>query len=363
MSQQKYSVDYVVGPTKGSVYGIKRYQDEIHSRLKSVHLKRYEYAVSQNRLISVLQRVLFSLNVFIRARGKNLKHFTTQYMAYLALLPGMENSVVTVYDTIFLERQKELPFLSRIFLAPCIAGIKKARKVITISNFSAKQIHRLIGVSEDKIVVIRPGIDLGFFRPEKPNPTRFELSGSPIILYLGSEDPRQNVDNILRAIAALKERYPSIIFAKAGKPQYKGGRERLVSLVEKFGLQKNVRFLDYIPNEDLRLLYSSADVFVYPCSSAGWGLPPIEAMACGLPVVTSNKQSLPEAVGDSAIKINPERAEEISKAIDSIVANPKLAKKLSIRGRKHVRRFSWESASRKTDATYRSLISESGALQ
>jgi len=356
MPVQEFSVDYIVGPTTLGVYGIKRYQDEIHGRMPSARLNRIEYIASKNRLAAIAKKLFFPLSVLFSLKKGNVKHITTQYLAYLCFLPGMGNSIVTVYDTVFIERKNDFPFFTRILISADIAGIRRAGAVITISDYSAAQIEKLLGVPKEKIFVVKPGMDLKFFTRRAHEPEKWGAKGKPVILSLGSEDPRQNVDKVMKAVALLKNEYPSIRMLKAGNPQWKGGRESLVSLSEKLGISERVLFLGYVPEEKLPSLYSSADVFVYPCSSTGWGLPPAEAMACGTPTVASRVPPLPEVVGDGAFLVNPESEEEIAAAIRRLLEESKLRAKLAKNAKAHLSKFSWGKAAKETENVYRKVL-------
>ncbi|HIH30583.1 TPA: glycosyltransferase family 4 protein [Candidatus Micrarchaeota archaeon] len=354
---RNYAVDYINGPTSKSVYGIKRYQDEVHRLLPRARLNRIEYLQPKSRMMSILRRAIFPFEVMLRAKRGNLKHFTTQYLAYLLFLPGMNKSIVTVYDTVFIERYNDFPFLTRLFIKANIAGIRRAKKIITISDYSAGQIHALLGIEPSRIAIIKPGMDTTFFSRKMRQPEKWGAKGSPVVLSLGSEDPRQNIDKVITAVSKLKEEFPRIFLLKAGNPQWKGGREQLLGLVEKLGLEKNVLFLNFVQDEKLPSLYSSADVFVYPCSSTGWGLPPAEAMACGTPVVTSKVPPLPEVVGDGALKVDPGSAGQIAAAVRKLLKNSELRINLAKKAAAHLKNFSWKKAAAQTEKTYLSLLS------
>ena len=353
---KEFAVDYIVGPTTKRIYGIKRYQDEIHSRIPAARLNRIEYLQPGSRPLSLARRAIFPFEVLLKARKGKIKHFTSQYLAYLLFLPGMGNSVVTVYDTIFLERYADFSPLLRLFIKLNILGIKRAKRIITISDYSAERICRLLGVEKARIEVVKPGMDLGFFSRAAHRPGDWGAKGSPVVLSLGSEEPRQNMDRVILAVHMLKKEFPGIFFLKAGNPQWRGGREELVALVKKLGLSDRVLFLNYVPDKKLPSLYSSADVFVYPCSSTGWGLPPAEAIACGTPTVTSKARPLPEVVGGGALKVDPQDVGEIAGAVRRLLRNGRLAKSLLRKGRKHLGTLTWGAAARKTEEAYRRML-------
>ncbi len=351
-----YEIDYIVGPESNKIFGIRRYQGEIHSRLSDARLNVIGYRQPSSKPLSILMRFLFPFYVMLKSSQKRPKHITNQALAHLLLLPGMSNSIVTIYDTVFLERPSDFSPLARLFMNLNMWAARRAKKIITISSHSAIQIQVRLGIPTERIAIILPGIDAAKFRRAAPEREVWAPGRAPIVLYLGSEDPRQNVDKIILAVASLRRDFPKIIFLKAGSPQWNGGREKLVSQIGALGLSNCVKFLDYVADDKLPSLYSSADVFVYPCSSTGWGLPPAEALACQVPVVTSLAPPLPEVVGGGALLVNPESPEEIASAIRRVLSDPALRKSLREKGNLHLKTLDWEIAAKQTGEAYKSLI-------
>jgi len=339
---------------------VKRYQEEIVKRMPHVRFNRMEYSYSRNIAVAVATRVWYAARIFFGLSKGSVKHITWFELSHLLLIPSMDRTVVTVYDIIPFERAGDMSFFARMRTWANSIAVKRARRVVTISDYSAAKIHEVLGVPKEHIFVVKPGLDASHFKPGRKDASSWGAKRRQVLLYVGSEDPRQNVDKIIRAVAILKKKYPRILFLKAGNPQWPSAREKLVSLVQELGLQDSVRFLGYVPEEKLPSLYSSADVAVYPCSSAGWGLPPAEAMACGTPVVASGIGPLPEVTGYCAIRINPGSEREIASAIDRILSDKKLALRMSACGIRRSAAFSWGNAASKMDSIYRGLLEEGG---
>jgi glycosyltransferase involved in cell wall biosynthesis len=172
------------------------------------------------------------------------------------------------------------------------------------------------------------------------------------ILFVGSLEPRKNVRTLIKAYAE---------YLKVNPDQYTlvitGGRgwlnDDIYALVAELGLERHVRFLGYIQESDLRCLYSVAKVFVYPSLYEGFGLPPLEAMACGAPVITSHTSSLPEVVGDAAILIDPDNVEELFHAIRTVLLDDDLRLRMRKNSLERAKLFSWTRTAQQTLAVYR----------
>jgi glycosyltransferase involved in cell wall biosynthesis len=174
------------------------------------------------------------------------------------------------------------------------------------------------------------------------------------ILFVGSLEPRKNLKTLLQAYARYRQRYSSeeLLVVAGGKGWL---NDDLSQVVAEFGITDCVKFLGYIEEADLRVLYSAAKLFVYPSIYEGFGLPPLEAMACGAPVITSNTSALPEVVGDAATVIDPHDSEELCQAMRMVLGNGSRRSKMRQQGLERAKRFSWERAARETLAVYREI--------
>jgi glycosyltransferase involved in cell wall biosynthesis len=267
------------------------------------------------------------------------------------LAPG--KSVVTIHDCIHLRFPQYLPNriaheYAKVFLTN---AARKAVKVLTVSDASKRDIIHFLGTPAEKIEVVYNGFDERLTTPSTEDVARvrerFQLH-SPFILYAGNIKPHKNVDRLIDAFAALKARgaansSPEIFDVKLliiGDDVSKYSNLR--RLVHRHQLHQYVRFLGFVPDDTLAVLYRLACVFVFPSLYEGFGLPPLEAMASGTPVITSNVSSLPEVVGDAALMIDPQDADGLAMAMERVLTTPTLRDDLIRRGHERVKAFSWE---------------------
>jgi len=236
----------------------------------------------------------------------------------------------------------------RLYLRLDYAGIRKAIRLIAVSHHTKKDLAKYLKIPEEKVTVIYEGVDHNIFKPTSgPRPLP-----QPYILFVGSEHPRKNLDTLLKAFSLLKKRgeFEGLKLLKVGKAG--GGeadfRKQTLRKVRELGLESEVIFTDFVPTSDLPLYYSHAECFVFPSLYEGFGFPPLEAMACGCPVVVSNVTSLPEIVGDAGLGVPPLDAEALAGAISAILKDAKLREELKLKGMSRARRFSWERAAQET---------------
>lgn len=265
-------------------------------------------------------------------------------------------SIITIHDMtvfIFPHKHEARNRLIQRFLLPLV--VRKAKKIIAVSQSTKQDIVRFFKIPEDKIRVIYEGIDPGFFlirdyglidQVKKKHGILGEY-----ILYVGTLEPRKNIVRLIKAFGALKKmgqiKHKLVIVGKKGWLF-----EDIFETINSLNLKEEVIFTGYVPRNELNILYNAADLFVYPSLYEGFGFPPVEAMACGTPVVTSNNSSLPEVVGDAAIKVNPYKEREISEAIYEIISNKKKKEELIKRGLERVKHFSWNRAAEETLEVY-----------
>ena len=237
-------------------------------------------------------------------------------------------------------------------------GLRKADRIITVSEYSKSEIIKHVGYPEDQITVIPNAVDHNNYCVRRDREVIKKL-GIPetqkVILYVGSEQPRKNVPFLLKAISELKKKLPDIKLLKIGTPQVPGAREKLIELIETLGIEKEVIFVGSVSENDLPKYYNAADLFVFPSLYEGFGLPPLEAMACGTPVITSNLTSLPEVVGDSAITIDPYDVNAFAEAMYNLLTDEKLREQMINKGLRRAQLFNWEKSAEETLKVYQQL--------
>jgi glycosyltransferase involved in cell wall biosynthesis len=235
---------------------------------------------------------------------------------------------------------------------------RRAARVATVSEFSREDLLRTYRLSPEKVVVTYNGVEPRFqpipedHREAASVRDRWGIAG-PYILALGSLQPRKNLPRLIRAYGALRRRHPQINhqLVIAGRDLWLTG-EIHRQVAEEPWAREIVR-TGYVPDEALPALYRNADLLVYPSFFEGFGLPPIEAMACGVPVVTSHVGSLPEVCGEAAAWIDPFDEDSIERVMLEVLTNPDRQASMRVAGLEQARRFDWQQTARRTLALYR----------
>jgi len=225
-------------------------------------------------------------------------------------------------------------------------SVKNASKIFTISKSSKDDIINEYGVDDKKIFVTYPGIKEGSnARILTMDDLRKKFGiDKDYILFVGTLQPRKNIVKLIEAFSKIeRENLILIIVGKKGWLY-----EDILSAPQKFGVGERVKFLDFVEDKDLPSLYKNALCFVLPSLYEGFGLPVLEAMKYGCPVLTSNVSSLPEAGGDAAIYFDPTDAEDIASKIEKVISNPKLRQELIEKGYNQIKKFSWEKTAKET---------------
>ncbi len=225
--------------------------------------------------------------------------------------------------------------------------------VLTVSQNSKRDIMERLGVSEHQISVVHHGVEFDRFFPNRiPHADR--IKPTPYILCVAGDSHAKNVGTLLRAYANLPKpilgEYQLVL---AGNVQRS---KNLSPLIQQLGLEKHIVFTGIIADEHLARLYQEASVFVFPTLYEGFGLPVLEAMACGCPVITSNNSSLPEVVGDAGIMLDPLDASAMSAAIEQVLTDQDLAEGLRQDGVQRAKQFCWERTARETVELYRKVV-------
>ncbi len=228
--------------------------------------------------------------------------------------------------------------------------VKHATRLIAVSCSTKKDLVEKLGADAESISVIYEGYNKNLFKPIKNDVLNNTLDTydikRPYFLFVGTIQPRKNLVRLIEALNILIFQYPNISLVLVGKRGWLV--EDIYQAPKRLGIELNVRFLDYVPDKDLPAFYSSAQALVLPSLYEGFGLPILEAMACGCPVITSNTSSLPEVAGKAAILVNTTKVEEISKAMSDLLQNRDRRKRLIQQGFLQVKKFSWEKCARET---------------
>ena len=264
-------------------------------------------------------------------------------------------SVVTFHDLTF-QLFPEVHERSKRYFFGCFMRVSArwADLLIAVSENTKKDMVRLLGVSPSRVVVT-PEAASSEFRPlplaDVANVcSRYDLIAGRYLLYVGVLEPRKNVPMLLKSYAAIHDEFPQFPLVLAGKKGWM--YDSIFERVNQAGISDALRFVGHVPKDDLVALYNGARAFVYPSKYEGFGLPVLEAMQCGTPVVAGAVSSIPEIAGDAAILIDPSSAEALTDALRRILADEALAVDLAARGRARAAMFSWNRCARETIAVY-----------
>ncbi len=278
-------------------------------------------------------------------------------MAFALPVAWTGPSVVTIFDLSFLRYPERLSASRRLYLRSVTRlSAQRARRVIAISESGKAEISALLDVPLDKIDVAVPGVGPEFkplpkaevaeFKRQEQLPDRF-------ILYVGTIEPRKNLDTLLHAYACLPQ-HKQVKLVLAGGIGWLA--DPILRLVEQLELQQDVIMPGYIPGDLLPMWYNAAELFVYPSLYEGFGLPLLEAMACGVPVIASDTTSLPEAVGTAGVLLPPMDRDMWVDRLADLLDNPRPSEQ----GRQRAKQFTWKRTAQQIVASYHRALNPGG---
>lgn len=300
----------------------------------------------------VWEQTLFPVQLV--ACGADLVHGLVNVLPLTTRTPG----IVTIHDLSFVRTPEKLPPLKRLYHTRlCAASAHRARRVIAVSHQTAADVERCFGVPAAKIAVIHNGVTADFtpgdavrieqFRQAKGLPPRY-------LLYLGTLEPRKNLELLVRAFARWRAQAgpvdQEVVLVLAGAKGWY--YDTIFRQVEALGLSDVVYFAGFVPTAELPDWYRAAYAFVYPSQFEGFGLPVLEAMACGLPVVCSQSPSLLEVAGDAALTFAAHDEEGLAHSLALVTGQPELRRALQARGMARAAHFSWRRCAEQVLATY-----------
>ncbi|MGM0613315.1 MAG: glycosyltransferase family 4 protein [Bacteroidota bacterium] len=296
-----------------------------------------------------------------KAEGCDILHCTSNTAPVNIKIP----LIVTIHDIIYLEGVKlskaggslyqRLGNIYRKWNVPRVA--KNARKIITVSNSEKKRIYKHFGFENDKVDVVYNGVSEHFKKIDNKkelNKIREKYNlPEKFIFFLGNTDPKKNTRNVLKAFDHFLSKNKAIPLVMLDF-----GEENLKDILKEIGkphLREHIHLTGYIINSDLPAIYNLSEVFLYPSLRESFGIPMLEAMACGTPVITSNTSSMPEIADDAAYIVDPETPESISLGIYRLMNNHSLRNKNIQKGFKRASEFSWRDTAEETLKIYKSL--------
>ncbi len=294
----------------------------------------------------------YRLPSLIRHLGLDLFHSPYYIKPYILPCP----SVVTIYDLIpRLYPQYISPWARAIFEMAIRLAVATSRLVISVSQSAKEDLVRLLGVPPSKVRVTPLGVDTRFHPVNEKAilslRQKYDLPEG-YILYLGINKPHKNLVRLVEAFAKVKTGRKLVLAGKED-PRYREVHE----IVKQLSLQDRAVFLDQVPEDDLPALYSGAALFVFPSLYEGVGLPLLEAMACGVPMVCSSTSSLPEIVGRAAVMVDPLDVSLLARALERVLRDGDLRASMCQEGLKQATLFPWERTAKETLAVYRQVLS------
>jgi len=260
-------------------------------------------------------------------------------------------SIVIIYDLtpLVLKDAHRLDFKVR-FRLQVTNAVKRSSRIVTISQSTKNEIVSYFGINPQKVDVISPGFDNKLFGIEQDLEyideikSRFGIGGE-YILYVGTLEPKKNINRLIDAFCQLKKQKGiSEKLVIAGKSGWND--KKIFQKFKSSGFEKEIIYSGYVSYMELHLLMSGAEVFVFPSLHEGFGMPPLEAMACGTPVIASNRSSLPEVVGDAGILVDPYSVNAIADAIYRVISDADLRKDMRQKGLQRAKLFTWEKSAK-----------------
>jgi glycosyltransferase involved in cell wall biosynthesis len=295
-----------------------------------------------------------ALSRAIRRHRLDLIHDPTGVAPFLGPRGGARR-VVTIHDAFaFVTPQTHNRLDTWRYRRQLPHAARRADAVVTVSECSRRDLIHHLSLPPSVVHTTVEGVDPAL-RPVPDDAARRAVLArlgirSPFLLYVGAINARKNTARLLEAYARVRARHPQLTLVIGGQRQWR--TDGMDATLARLDLGGDVRFTGYLEDADLPALYSAAEVFVFPSLYEGFGLPPLEAMACGTPVVTSAVSSLPEVVGDAALTVDPHNVEALAAAMERVLTDHALRAALRQRGIARAARFTWERAARQTLTVY-----------
>ncbi|MCA2964807.1 MAG: glycosyltransferase family 4 protein [Acidobacteriaceae bacterium] len=300
---------------------------------------------------------------FDLSRGVRRDQPDVLHVQYTAPLLCSAPVVVSVHDVSYLEHPEFFPRARRIQLRWTVERtVRRAAKVVTLSEFSRAGIARAYGMNPDKIAVV-PAACSEIFRPQPRAQAQAFVDGrfslrAPFILCVGDLQPRKNPIGLIRAFEELVANYPQLThkLVFVGKDTWFAPRVHQIAEASPFS--NRIHFTGYVNDDELLQLYNAGDLFVFPSFYEGFGIPLLEAMACGVPVACSNRSAMREVAGEAAHQFNPYSTREMVVAMRDLLLDPDYRAEMGRRGRENAARYSWRQTARQTLDLYHGVVEQ-----
>jgi glycosyltransferase involved in cell wall biosynthesis len=251
----------------------------------------------------------------------------------------MRHAVTTFHDLFVLTGEYSTPEFRRRFAEQARDAVGRSERIVAVSHFTARQVVEVLGVDPTKVRVVHHGVRF---------PVGAAVPREKIILHVGAIQYRKNISRLVEAFEGVDRDWQLVLAGSAGY-----GADKIAARIESARNRDRIRVLGYVPAAELALWYARAMIFAFPSLDEGFGMPVLEAMASGTPVVASNRSAVPEVAGEAAWLVNPEDTGELASALMAVTRDPERRAELSRRGLERAAQFKWDSAIEKTWQVYR----------
>ncbi|MBJ6369811.1 glycosyltransferase family 4 protein [Snuella sedimenti] len=341
--------------------GVQYYTECLFQEMKQITPLKYEVEILNRDVLNYVRsisfvRVLFEyffLKSYIKKNHFDLYHSPHYIIPKRFKIP----TVVTIHDLITLDFpelcKNQSVFYFKLFLRKTI---RNANIIITVSNTVKKDILRHFDIDEGKIRVIYPGVN-PIFKKKIDNDvaSKYNLP-KKYILFVGTIEGKKNLTRLVLAFNKLiRQQRINHKLVITGQNGWKS--KSVYKAISKYGLLEHILLTGYVPKKDLPIIYSMADLFVFPSIYEGFGIPPLEAMRCGVPVLISNRGASPEICGSASLQVDPYDINDIAKGIETLLKNQALRKNKIRLGLERVKQFTWSKAAKETLQVYEEVFS------
>lgn len=295
----------------------------------------------------------------LRLNGTHVFHGVLNVAPLFCPVP----SVITIHDLSIFSFPQTFRCHNRMYLTwSTRASARRAARILTVSEYTKQEVVRLLCIPPERVVVTHNACDQRFAPPSPDDLAVFRqhhVLPKQFILYVGTLEPRKNIPTLLEAYAQIAAYTDAPLIIGGGKGWM---YDPIFAKAQSLGLADRIHFIGFIPSEDLPLWYAAATVFAFPSLFEGFGMPILEAMACGTPIVTTSSSSLPEVAGDAGLIVPPTDAEALGHALLQVLKNPTLHEDLRTRGLRQAQRFSWPETAERTLQAYHDAAVQTTAV-
>ena len=360
--KNKLKIHFIYGESKSSAFGINNLSDYLIkslSRVVTYNIISYKKKFNLPFSGKFYRYLYYPIKSFLKVFNKDgVVHISSQlygHICYLFLILRRK-IIITCCDIIPLIYPGGYSSFDLFFYRISLSGLKKATKIIAISKSTKNDLIKYLKIPKQKIIVIYPGIDKqnSILKEKRKKELKKRLfSDKKVILYVGSYLKNKNINGLIKVFYEIHKEIKSAILVIVNEKEKMPNE--YIDLMYNLGVQKMVRFTNHVTDQELVNIYNCSDILIYPSFYEGFGLPPLEAMACGCPVITSNTSSLPEVVGDAGIMVDHNDYNEIAKNAIMLLKNPEIRNKMIMKGLKQTEKFR-NSLSEKVLDIYKELI-------